>query len=162
MGSQDHSITSRRAALAGAAWLLSGCASGEAESAGRVDVLFVCQYGTVKSAIAREHFRRMAAARAQNFRAQSRGISPEQHVSPRLAADLAAEGLDIRAEPIRTLSAEDLVAADVIVVFDALPAQFGSWPVRDWSDLPSMNADYSAARGILLVRLGALLEELAS
>lgn len=152
-------LLSRRAALFVAACLVAGCAS-VARPVAPARVLFVCQYGTVKSAIAREQFRRLAAARGLSVRVDSRGISPEDHISPALAAAVEGDGLDIRSTPVRTLAARDLSEADVIVVFDALPERFGSWPVRDWSDLPSMNADYAVARDVLVRRIGMLLDEI--
>jgi hypothetical protein len=159
MGSLITQYLSRRSVLVGAVSLAVGCASAPQA---RVDVLFVCRYATVKSAIAREHFRRLAVARGMDVRTQSRGITPEDHVTPALAAALASDGVDLRADPIGTLTAADLDAADIIIVFDALPVEMGPWPVRDWSDMPSMNADYSAARAVLVPRLNALLDEIAA
>lgn len=123
-------------------------------------VLFVCQGGTVKSPIAREHMRRLAAARGIAVDAQSRGITPEDHMTPTLAAALKADGIDIGREPVLALTEADLKAADVIVVFNPLPAALGRWSVRDWSDMPSMNENYAAARAALLPRLEALLSEI--
>ena len=155
MGSRSLSI-SRRLALALAALLFGKAAAPRAP----VNVLFVCQGGTVKSPVAREHFRRLAKARGVNVQAHSRGITPEDHMTPQLAAALKADSIDVGAEPVLPLAVADLEAADVIVVFNALPAQLGTWPVRDWSDLPSMNENYAAARAILLPRLAALLDEI--
>lgn len=160
MGSLIMKYSSRRSVLFGAMSLACGCAS-TPEDGEPVEVLFVCRYGTVKSAIAREHFRRLAAARGLRVRIQSRGITPEDHFTPALAAALADDGVDARSEVIRTLAIADLDAADIIVVFDALPVEMGSWPVRDWSDMSSMNADYVAARAVLMPRLNALLDEIA-
>ena len=57
-------------------------------------VLFICQAGTVKSAIARELMRRSAIARGVRVRVFSRGIAPEQHLSPQLKERLASEGIN--------------------------------------------------------------------
>ena len=156
MGTHSLSI-SRRVALALGALLFGRTAASAAKP---VTVLFVCQGGTVKSPIAREHMRRMAAARGIAVNALSRGITPEDHMTPQLAAALKADGIDISSEPVLALSAADLTAADVIVVFNPLPASFGVWRVRDWSDMPSMNENYAAARAVLLARLEELLREL--
>lgn len=127
-----------------------------------VNVLFVCLHGTVKSPIAREHMRRLIAARGIEANIQSRGIAPEDAVTLPLAAALAADGIDVNREPLQQLTTADLAAADIIVLFNPLPASFGAWPARDWSDTPSMNADYPAARAALLARLAGLVDELAS
>ena len=56
-------------------------------------VLFICQYGSVKSPIARELFRRRAKERGIAVIALSRGISPEAHIAPSLLAALKADGI---------------------------------------------------------------------
>lgn len=154
MGSHSLSI-SRRLALALTALLFGKAAAPRTPA----NVLFVCQGGTVKSPVAREHFRRLAKASGTNAQAQSRGITPEDHMTPQLAAALKADGINVDADPLLPLTVADLKAADVIVVFNPLPAQLGTWRTRDWSDLPSMNENYAAARAILLPRLEALLRE---
>lgn len=154
MGSRSLSL-SRRLALALAAFVFGKAAAPRTPAI----VLFVCQGGTVKSPVAREHLRRLAKASGSNVKAMSRGITPEDHMTPKLAATLKADGIDIDADPVLALTVEDLKAATVIVVFNALPPHFGTWQLRDWSDLPSMNEDYAAARAILLPRLEALLRE---
>lgn len=154
MGSHSLSI-SRRLALALTALLFGKAAAPRTP----LNVLFVCQGGTVKSPVAREHFRRLAKAAGSNAQAQSRGITPEDHMTPQLAAALKADGINVDADPVLPLTVADLKAADAIVVFNPLPAQLGTRPTRDWSDLPSMNENYAAARAILLPRLEALLRE---
>lgn len=125
------------------------------------NILFICQGGTVKSPVARELLRRLAKARNLSVNAQSRGISPEDHMTPALAAALKADGIDIASEPVLALTAADLKAAEIIAVFNQLPTALGTWRVRDWSDLLSMNENYPAARAVLIPRLEALLDEIA-
>ena len=125
-----------------------------------VNVLFVCEAGTVKSPIAREHMRRLVREHGAMINVQSRGIAPENHMTPELAAALMTDGIDVTREPARKLAIADLQAADVIVIFNPLPAALGVWPVRDWTDVPSMNQDYAASRAILIPRLGSLMSEL--
>jgi fructose-specific phosphotransferase system component IIB len=125
-----------------------------------VRVLFVCEHGSVKSPIAREHLRRLAQQRGLIVSVESRGIAPENAVSPTLAAALAADQIDTTREPIQRLSAADIDAADIVIVFNPLPAEFGARAVRDWTDTPSMNQDYAAARAALLPRLESFLNEI--
>ena len=160
MGKVGHPKFSRRATLVGASCLLVACAGASNISARPTTVLFVCQFGTVKSPIAREMFRRQAARRGVLVQVGSRGITPEDHISPALLEALDADGFDIRSEPVRALARSDLAEADIIVLFDPLPATFGTWTVRDWSDLPSMNANYAASRDVLISRINSLLNEI--
>lgn len=124
-------------------------------------VLFVCPAGTVKSAIAREVTRRRAAARGLDIRVSSRGVHPEDHVSPALAARLHADGLDPGAEPARPLAPVDLTVADIVVAFDEAALAPGMSRARVW-DTPSWNARYDQALAAVTRRADALLDELAA
>lgn len=124
-------------------------------------VLFVCPAGTVKSAIAREMARRRIAARGLSVQVASRGIMPEDHVSPALAARLAADGIDPRAEPLRALAPADLAQADVVVAFDEAAQAPGLSGALNWST-PSWNTDYDRAKVVVAERVEALLDELAA
>ena len=122
-------------------------------------VLFVCPAGTVKSAIARETLRKRAAASGVRVRVVSRGLHPEDHVSPALAANLRADGLDPAAEPARPLQDADVAAADIVVAFDEAAQAPALKGARVW-DIPSWNNDYPGAKGALATRTEALIDEL--
>jgi hypothetical protein len=125
-------------------------------------VLFVCQYGSVKSAIARELFRRRARERGISARALSRGITPEDHVSAQLRAQLAADNLDTAKDRLRAITMADTRAADYIVIFNPLPSEYAQIPILDWSSVASVNLQYDGARADILARIDALLDEIAS
>lgn len=124
-------------------------------------VLLVCQFGTVKSAVARELLIRRAAERNVPVQVQSRGITPEDHLSPELIAQLRSDRIDPRRLPIQQLSQADLDAADVIVTFDPLPPSLSSAKAQSWQDVPSMNSSYRDARRVLDRRIDALLDQLS-
>ena len=154
-------ILQRRAVLAlgvvGLAWPRFASAADCAPPS----VLFVCPYGTVKSAIAREMLKRRARERGVAVRAWSRGLHLENHVSPALAAHLAADRLDPAAEPAQVFQPADARSADLVIAFDEAvddPALRGAraWPTPSWND------DYAGARAAVVVRIDALLDELAS
>lgn len=126
----------------------------------RPKILFICQYGTAKSAIAREVFRRHARLRGIDALVFSRGLTLEDHISPRLKGRLTAEGIDPKADLLKTLSRKDWIKADIVVAFNPLPTTIIHTDIRDWSDLPSMNDSYSTARAILDSRIDALLDEI--
>lgn len=122
-------------------------------------VLFVCPYGTVKSAIARETLRRRAAEAGVAVEARSRGVDIQDHVSPRLAAALRADGLDPAAEPARKLASADLTPGQIVVVFDEAAADARLAGARTW-DIPSWNDDYPGAKAALASRVTELVAEL--
>jgi arsenate reductase (thioredoxin) len=123
-------------------------------------ILFICQYGTAKSAIAREVFRQRARVRGIDARAFSRGLTLEDHISPQLRIKLQADQIDPMADLPQTLRKKDWIGADIVVAFNPLPASIKHPDVRDWSDLPSVNEHYPQARTLLDSRIDALLNEI--
>ena len=124
-------------------------------------VLFVCRFGTAKSAIAREIFRRRASERGVAVTALSRGITPEDHMTLALWQRLSAEGIDPTAEVVRALSPRDWQHADIVVIFSPLPPKAKPAHLRDWTDTPSVTDDYANARFVIDRRIDALLDEIA-
>jgi len=157
----QRSGVSRRTLALGLAGLSVGATATRARDApcGPPRVLFVCPAGTVKSAIARETLKRRAAAAGVAVEAQSRGLHPEDHVSPGLAAHLRADGLDPTAEPVRAFLTEDLKGVDIVVAFDEAAQAPGLEGARVW-EIPSWNDRYDEARTALEVRMAALIAEL--
>lgn len=129
-------------------------------AADKPQILLVCQFGSVKSAIARELLIRRAASRGIALHAWSRGITPEEHLSPTLSAQLHAEQIDPTRQPLTALSAVDVDAANMVIAFDPLPFTVSGGKLLDWSDVPSMNSSYDAARKVLDERIDALLDRL--
>lgn len=124
-------------------------------------VLFVCRYGTVKSAVARELLRRNARARGVAVTVMSRGIEPADHMTDPLKRRLQTDAIDPTRDIVTRLDAETLAGVDIVVLFDSLPPGFSRADARNWSDMPSMNEDYDRAREFLDPRIDALLAEVA-
>ncbi len=122
-------------------------------------VLFVCPAGTVKSAIAREVLRQRARSAGVPVRVTSRGLVPEDHVSPELASRLRADGIDPAVELARALSAADATDADIVIAYDAAADSPLLVRPRAWA-VPSWNADYVGAQTALAQHIEALLAEL--
>ena len=149
-----------KSSLLAAALTASGCAV--QPPAQPPKILFVCQAGTAKSAIAREMFKQRAKERGIAVDAFSRGIVVEDHLSSELKQALRADGIDTKAEPALVLTPADWAAADILVKFNPLPASIAHEDVRDWTDVPSVNDDYANARVTLDKRIDALLTEVAT
>lgn len=124
-------------------------------------ILFVCQAGTAKSAIARELFKKRAKERGVVIDVFSRGIEIKDHLSPELQLKLRDDRIDTKAEPALPLEPRDWAAADILINFNPLPASVQHKDVRDWTDVPSVNDDYANARLIMDQRIDALLTEIA-
>jgi Low molecular weight phosphotyrosine protein phosphatase len=128
----------------------------------RPAILFVCQAGTAKSAIAREIFKKRAKERGIDTKVFSRGLLIEDHISPELRQKLLADGIDTTAESARTLIPSDWAAADIMVIFNPLPTSINHADVRNWSDVPSVNGDYVNALALIVQRIDLLLTEIAA
>ena len=139
--------------------LLFGGRAAAASPCAPATVLFVCPAGTVKSAIARETLRSRAAAAGVQVVVTSRGLHPEDHVSPALAANLQADGIDPAAEPAQAFSDADVAAADIVIVFDEAADAPRLRKARAW-DVPSWNSNYPAAKAALAERIDSLIVEL--
>jgi hypothetical protein len=75
---------------------------------------------------------------------------------------VAADGINLAADPLRKLDAPVLKSADIVVIFDTLPADLNRADARDWRQMPSMNEDYAHARPDMEARLDQLLAELTA
>lgn len=123
-------------------------------------VLFICPKGSVKSAIAREELRRLAKARGLAVEVQSRGISPENDITPTLAKNLRKEGINPLADPIRRFSPEDATRSDITIAFDEAATAPGLERARVWHS-PSWMEDYGNAKRTMDGRIKNLADELA-
>lgn len=162
LGPRDLQHWSRRRVIASLLLVAASSACTHVETTRAPLVLFVCEFGTVKSAVSREVFRRRAAERKIAAEAFSRGLTVEDHSSPVLQRMLAADGIDPKSDPAAPLTAADWQRADILVWFNPLPPQVRHPDMRDWSDLPSFNDRYTIARPLLERRINMLLDELAS
>jgi protein-tyrosine-phosphatase len=153
-------LTDRRRAALGLVFVAIAPAAARAKPCPPPRVLFVCPAGSVKSAIAREQLKHRAATRRVAVSVQSRGVQPADHVTPELAARLAADGIDPKAEPLRSLAPSDVTAGEIVVTFDGAAQAPGLSQARVW-DIPSWIGQYDAAKAALDPKIEALLDELA-
>lgn len=161
MADQTLPNLSRRTLILSAFLLAAPAGRAFAVSCAPTRVLLVCPAGTVKSAIARETLKRRALERRIPLQAESRGLSPADHISPGLAAHLRADGVDPGAQPVRRLESADLKGVDIVIAFDDAAAAPGLRGARIWST-PSWNDDYAAAKAALAPQVEALLDELSA
>jgi len=137
-------------------------AMGATRPARPAKILFVCQFGSVKSPIARELLKRRAAQLGIKVDVKARGITPELHLPEEIRRTLARDGIDPTAEPIQRLAAADIHGADLVIFFDELPARYTPKHSLDWTDLPSIVNNYRAARQSLDQRIDQLLKQLSA
>ena len=150
-------LLNRRLVLAG---LVLGPQSAIARLQSRPQrILFVCPAGSVKSAIAREVLKTRARELGLVIEVRSRGVVPEDHVSPGLAARLQADGIDVAAQPLTALSSDDLAWADKVIGFDSALQAPGMAQAEAW-EIPSWNEAYDQAKAALIPHIEVLINAL--
>lgn len=165
-GAREHSSLLTRRGLVIGAGLAAALPWSSRAAAETIHILFVCQFGAVKSPAARELLRsriasnRRSRAGGKAVSVDARGITPGEHLSPQLRARFAAYGIDPSREPTRKLQQKNLDAADIVVLFDPLPAALHKAGVIDWTAQPSFTRDFDRAIGFLQANVGGLLERL--
>ena len=121
-------------------------------------VLFVCLHGAAKSVLAAADFERLAAARGAPLGAAAAGVEPDPAVSPAVARLLLAEGVDVRGQQPRQVTADDLRAAWRVVSFGCdLRNVAPEVPVLRWDEVPAVGDEPSRARAAIAARLPELL-----
>lgn len=123
-------------------------------------VLFVCQMGSVKSAIAREQLRRIVKERGLPVEVQSRGLTPANDITPELASHLKTEGINPLADPLRRFTPADAARADLSIAFDDAAKAPGLERARLWHS-PSWTDDYAHAKTVMDWHIGELADELS-
>ena len=126
-------------------------------------VLFVCLHGSAKSFVAARHFERMAAVRGLSVQAQSAGLEPDPVVPPHVIAGLAEDGIDVLPANPAMATADLAKDASKVVAFGCDVSAVGiERDVMQWPDVPAVSDGYGPARDAIVVRLRALLDELAT
>ena len=144
-----------------ASMALPGCATPVKREP--LQVLMVCEHGSVKSLMAASLFNKEAAQRHLPYRALSRGVRPDAAVPAPIAASLTKEGFDVAGFVPSRVSATDVAQAARVVVIGIEPEALGaqaSATMDAWQDVPAASVDYAAASAALQKHITALLDDL--
>ena len=126
-------------------------------------ILFICPHGAAKSLIAASHFQRLAGERGMRARAEFAGMEPDPELTPAAVTGLLAEGIDVRGQLPRRVTADDIRSASRVVSFGCdLGALAPGVPVERWDDVPAVSENYRAARDVIVSRLPMLLASVTS
>jgi arsenate reductase (thioredoxin) len=125
-------------------------------------VLFLCPHGAAKSVLASAYFQRLAKERGLNVRVEAAGIEPDAAVSPKVAAHLRHNGYPVPVTEPRTVTKEDLTAADVVI---SMGCELGRLPasprrLQRWDEIPGPGENFAGADEAIRRRVIALVDEL--
>jgi len=114
-------------------------------------LIFLCPHNAAKSVIAAAYWQRLAEQRSLGVRATSAGTDPDPAVSPKVAAALLAEGLDVRAHRPRRVTREELATAWRVVSLGCDLDELAppGLTVDHWDDVPSPSEDLKAALDVI-------------
>jgi protein-tyrosine-phosphatase len=124
-------------------------------------IVFVCEHGAAKSIIAAAYFNQFAQERKLLPRAIARGIHPDSALSAITVAGLHEDGLTPNESIPQKLSLEEIAAAEQVVSFCELPAEFQqNAKIEQWNDIPPVSENYERARDIVVKHLDRLINHL--
>ena len=126
-------------------------------------ILFICEHGAAKSAIAAAYFDKLAKERGLSYRAVFRGTNPDSKLAPAAEKGLAQDGLNTQGWKPQLVSKKDMNDASAIVTLGcALPGKEAvAEKVTDWTGVPSVSENYAAARDHIVQKVQSLVNDLA-
>jgi arsenate reductase (thioredoxin) len=148
-------------AILAAAAAASGASPPRGSAAAKV--VFVCAHGNVKSLIASEWLRRVAAERGLAVESVARGIDPENPVPAAIAEHLRGDGIDVSSYVARGLAPVDAAGAARLVLIGVEPPAWVAGrglSVDRWDGIPPASERYAASRDAMRARIETLLGEL--
>lgn len=130
-------------------------------SASKRTILFVCEHGAGRSAIAAAFFNRMTKEQNLNYHAIFRGIHPDSAVGTAIRNGLIKDSFDINGWKPILLSKQDIQNAHRVVTLDCLLPENGSsaYNSRLWTGIP-IGKGYIEARDEIINKLQPLVLEL--
>jgi protein-tyrosine-phosphatase len=142
---------------------LAGFGLGQEKSRAKAQptVVFVCEHGAARSVIAAAYFNKLAVERQLPFRAIARGTTPQENPSASTLAGLQRDGIVIRPDKPKGLTASEASDALRVVSFCPLPPSIKASRVDTFDDVPPPADGYDRSRDAVLKHVRELLDELA-
>jgi len=124
-------------------------------------ILFICEHGAGRSAIAAAFFNKMAKEKNLDFHAIFRGLDPDSAVGPAIQKGLIRDKFDINGWKPVHVSNVDIKNAYRIITLDCILTGIDSTtkPATQWRGIP-ISQGYEAARDELVNKLQPLILEL--
>ena len=123
-------------------------------------LLFVCEHGAARSAIASAYFNKIAGEKGLDYVAIFRGTDPDTVLTSGTASGLARDGFDVSGYNPMKVTLADLEGASKIVTFDCrIPIDYDK-PVDAWNGIPPISKDYDIARDEIVKKIREMILEL--
>ena len=136
-------------------------ANGLSQSKQTATIVFVCEHGGARSAIASVYFNKMAKEQNLQYRSIFRGITPDSTISQATRRGLDADGFETAALSPVALTSNDIGPSTLLISLDCKPPT-SYHTTKEWSGIPAISTDYAVARDEIVKHLNQLIGELKS
>jgi arsenate reductase (thioredoxin) len=125
-------------------------------------ILFVCEHGAARSAIAAAYFNKLAQEKQLNYTAIFKGTDPDTVLTPGTAKGLIKDSFDISGWKPELVSEQDIKAAYKVITFDCkLPLKDSLAAITEqWNGIPPISKDYNIARNEIVAKVNQLISTL--
>ena len=134
-------------------------ANGLSQSKQTATIVFVCEHGGARSAIASVYFNKMAKEQNLQYRSIFRGITPDSTISQATRKGLDADGFETAALSPVALTSNDIGPSTLLISLDCKPPT-SYHTTKEWSGIPAISTDYAVARDEIVKHLNQLIGEL--
>ena len=135
------------------------CTNSVSQSQQMATIVFVCEHGGARSAIASVYFNKMAKEQNLQYRSIFRGITPDSTISQATRRGLDADGFETAALSPVALTSNDIGPSTLLISLDCKPPT-SYHTTKEWSGIPAISTDYAVARDEIVKHLNQLIGEL--
>lgn len=122
-------------------------------------IVFVCEHGGARSAIASAYFNKMAIEKNLPYRSVFRGLKPDPRISNETKEGLKKDGFNVDQFLPSALSQNDILPETLLISLDCtVPAEFKTY--QEWAGIPAISDNYYAAREEIVKLLNSLIKDL--
>lgn len=122
-------------------------------------ILFVCEHGAGRSAIASAYFNTIAKNKGLNYHSIFRGIDPQEALGPSTKNGLIADSIDVSNMIPKKVSKSDILSAYKVVTLDCILPDSLNKADFQWTGIP-MDGNYQISRKEIALKVDSLIAQL--
>jgi len=141
--------------------IVHGLMMGSVYAQDKQSILFVCEHGAARSAIAAAYFNKIAKEKGVNYEAHFKGTDPQDSLTVATRRGLVRDGFNIAKMKPTLISESDINQSAQVIVFDCkLPTNINPKNLILWDGIPPISDSYDIARDQIEVKVRALVNQL--
>lgn len=139
--------------------LLISATSVLSQDKNKTTIIFVCEHGGARSAIASLYFNKMVRDHHLPYRSAFRGLTPDSVITKETRGGLMKDGFETASLTPIALSMQDVNTNTLLISLDCtIPTSYPRF--RAWTGIPAISSDYELARREIVSHLDQLIVEL--